>query len=154
MAHADANDVIDATNWSILRDMVIAAHEGDIAAARAAAFRLESDVPVDEKAGTYVFYLLRRRVTDLLQRKPTAEDFRNIADRVHSREPSVLILDKKTIENAVRTVFGETDEGGKVRGADLILAGIGILGALLDDVPAEFDAMYSDLADWYRRTFT
>lgn len=154
MTHADSDDVIDAANWSILRDLVIAAHEGDIAAFRAAGLRLDYDVPIDEKAGTYIAYLLWRRVSDLLRRKPTAEDFRNVAHRVHSREPSVLKADEKALENTVRTVFGQAKESDKVVGAGLILAGTGILAALFDNVPAEFDAMYPNLADWYRRTFT
>jgi hypothetical protein len=146
-----ADDGVDTANWELLREIITAAHEGDAAAHVAALLRLERDVPVDAKAGAYLWYLLRYRVAALLGRRPLPEDLHEIAQR-HAPKFAKLIRGGQTeLEDTLLSVFGFATRGGKVRGGKAIIVGSAALGVLLNDVEVELAEIRPHLADWWKR---
>jgi hypothetical protein len=78
-----AADGLDDVNWDLLRQSVIAANSGDAEAHVAALQRHEHEAPVDDKAGAYLWYLLRYRVAVLLGRRPRPQDLHDLAGRYY-----------------------------------------------------------------------
>jgi hypothetical protein len=142
---------LDPVNWEILCAVVTAAHDGNVAAAQAATRRFDTDVPIDGQAGTYLRYLLRHRIVDILGGRPSEEDLQVIAARAYLRFNLVIRGSERLLENVLRTVFRMPVEGEKVTGGAFIVVGTAALGVLLDDPVADMEAMRPHLADWWRR---
>lgn len=151
MNRSQHGDGLDPANWEILCAAVIAAHNGDIAAARAVTRRLDTDVPVDGQAGTYLWYLLRYHVVEMLGRRPSAEDLRTISARFNFRFSSVIGSSEGLMENVLRTVFKLASSGEEVTAGSFIVAGTTALGVLLNDPVADMETMRPHLAVWWRR---
>jgi hypothetical protein len=147
-----SGDGLDDANWEILCDAIAAAHRGDTAAAHAATRRLDTDVPVDGQAGTYLWYLLRYRVTEIFGHRPTQEDLRELTAISYPKFSRVIRGDSRLLWNTLRTVFKLAPDEEKVTAGQLVVAGSVALGVLLDDPQAQMDAMRPHLADWWRRS--
>lgn len=156
MEHSSPSGVIDATKWSAIRDMIMAAHVADISSFYSKSLHLNDLVKaeqVDEKAGLYVVFLLWQRVMDVHGGRVKSGDFHGIAERMHGKISNVLKVNLSDVENVIRTVFKRADKGNQITGARLIIIGTATLGALFEDLPNELDALYPSLAQWYEETF-
>jgi hypothetical protein len=146
-----ADDGLDNANWQLLREILIAAHQGDAEGHVAALLRLERDVPADAKAGAYLWYLLRYRVAALLGRRPRPEDLHELAQRYAPKFAKLVRGGQGELEDTLLTVFDFTTLGRKVKGGKAIVVGSAALGVLLDDVEVELAEMRPHLADWWKR---
>lgn len=145
-----SGDGLDEANWQILRAAVTASHRGDVHAAHMATRRFDTDVPVDGRAGTYVWWLLRYRVAQLLGRRPSRGDLTQIAGYAEPRFGEV-ITDSSVLEDVLLTVWKLAPSGREVSGGRFLIAGIAALGVLLDDPSADLEAMRPELAAWWRQ---
>ena len=145
------DDDLDAVGWSLLRESVIAAHQGDAEGHAAALLRLERDLPVDVKAGAYLWYLLRYRVAVLAGRKPRPEDLHDLAQRFAPSFARLIRGGQSELEDTLLTVFNFAAHGEPIKGGRAIVVGSAALGVLLDDAETELAEMRPHLADWWRR---
>lgn len=145
-----SGDGLDETNWQILRDAVIAASRGDADAMAAATRRFDTDVPVDGRAGTYIWWLLRHRVAQLLGRRPGYGDISQIAGYAEARFGAV-VRDADLLKNVLLTVWNlAAVPQQEVTGGQFLVAGVAALGVLLRDPAADLEAVRPDLAAWWR----
>jgi hypothetical protein len=143
-----SGDVLDDRVWQILREAVVAAGSGNVRAAHRATSRFDTDIPVDGRAGTYIWWLLRYRVAQLLGRRPTADDLRDIAARKQDTF-GALITDASTLEDVLLTVWHLAQSEREVQAGRFLVAGVTALGVLLDDPAADLEAALPDLAAWW-----
>jgi hypothetical protein len=148
---ATGSDGLDVANWDLLHESVTAAHRGDPEAHVAALRRLEREVPVDAKAGIYLWYLLRYRIAALLGRRPTPHDLRELGGRIYPEFSKIIRCDQGQLEDMLLTAFEFASEDRKVKGGRAIVMGSAALGVLLEDPEAELAAMRPHLAEWWRR---
>ena len=151
MSQVRDEDGLDTAKWQILCEGVVASHDGDAAAAHIATDRLAAQVPFDSQVSMYLWYLLRYRVADMLGRRPSAEDLREIAGRVYPRFSVVIRGDGSVLENVLRTVFKLASKDEEVTAGRFVVAGMAALGVLLNDPVADMEAMRPHMADWWRR---
>jgi hypothetical protein len=143
-------DGLDDQVWQILRVAVIAAGRGDVPATHMATRRFDTDVPVDGRASTYIWWLLRYRVAQLVGRRPTAEDLQEIAARQLDKF-GVLITDISVLEDVLLTVWHLAPPEREVKAGRFVVAGVAALGVLLDDPVADLEAVRLDLAAWWQK---
>jgi len=148
---APTGDGLNDKIWSVLRGFIAVAGRGDAAGVRSAIPRLERDLPNDGQAATYIWYLLRYRVIEILQRKPTPEDLHELAITTWPRFGEVVQGDERLVEDILRSVFKHPPIQEEITGAKLIVLGSAALGVLLDDPLAYLDAIRPHLAEWWRR---
>lgn len=149
-----ADDGLDTANWELLREIVTAAYQGDAESHVAALLRLEREVPTDAKAGAYLWFLLRYRVSALLGRRPRPEDLHELAQRYAPKFAKLIRGGQAELEDTLFTVFDFTTRGSKVKGGKAVIVGSAALGVLLNDVEAELAEMRPSLADWWARNAT
>jgi len=145
------DDGLDVANWSLLREIVIAAQKGDAEGHATALLRLERDLPVDIKAGAYLWYLLRYRVAVLVGRRPGPEDLHDLAQRFAPSFARLIRDSQSELEETLLTVFNFATRGEPIKGGRAIVVGSAALGVLLDDAETELAEMRPHLADWWRR---
>jgi hypothetical protein len=126
--HADG---LDDANWAILREAVIAAHRGDAHAAAAAVRRFDTDVPVDGQAGTYLWWLLRHRVAQMLGRRPARGDITQIAGYLEERFGGV-IPDVTLLQNFLLTAWNLGPRERELSSGQFLVAGVMAQGILKD----------------------
>lgn len=153
-----ADAVIDRANWLIVRDMITAVNSGRVDRFRDAGRRLDKEVELDNKAGSYLAFLLWKRVTYILGRDPSANDLHAIAARSNAQLCEMFNLEIEDLEEAMQISFRAGSgpwigDPPRITGNELIVIVAAILGTLFDDLPAELDAMFPDLRDWYKSTF-
>jgi hypothetical protein len=141
-------DGLDDGVWQILREAVVAVHSGNVRAAHSATNRFDTDVPVDGRAGTYIWWLLRYRVAQLLGRRPTADDLRDIAAQAQDTF-GTLIRDASVLEDVLLTVWHLGPPEREVTAGRFLVAGVTALGVLLEH-PADLEAVRPDLAAWWQ----
>ena len=149
-ADDDGWDEFDNAVWQIVRDAVIAAHEGDVRAAHLATRRLDTDVPVDGRPGTYLWWLLRHRVAQLLSRRPSPDDLHEIATR-HMDAFGVVVRDTSVFEDVLLTVWKLAPPEREVTAGRFIVAAVTALGILRDEPASDLDAVRPDLIAWWEK---
>jgi hypothetical protein len=147
----DNDHQLDEVRWGILCEAVVAAHDGNPAAARAAWNRLETDVPAEGQASAYLWYLLRYRIHNYFGRRPTEQDLAGLAQRRHPLYARVLRGDTGELEDVLRTVTNMISENRRITGGRFVVFSIVTLGILLDDPQSQLDQMKPHLADWWQR---
>jgi hypothetical protein len=145
------DDGLDSATWELLRESVIAAHQGDAEGHAAALLRLERDLPVDIKAGAYLWYLLRYRVAALLGRRPRPDDLHELAQRFSPKFAKLVRSGQGELEDMLLTVFNFAAREMQIKGGRAIVVGSAALGVLLDDAETELTEMRPHLAAWWRR---
>jgi hypothetical protein len=146
---APSGDGLDDAVWQILIKAVLAAHRGDAHAAQMATRRFATDLPIDGRPGTYIWWLLRYRVAQLLGRQPSPDDLHEIASRAHSRFAAV-IRDASVLEDVLLTVWKLAPPEREVNSGRFLVAGTVALGVLLRDPAADLEAARPDLSAWWR----
>src|SRR6266851_9762492 len=142
-------DGLDDANWAILREVVIAAHRGDAHAAAAVVRRFDTDVPVDGHAGTYLWWLLRHRVAQLLGRRPARGDITQIAGYLEERFGGV-IPDVTLLQDVLLTAWNLGPRERELSSGQFLVAGVTALGVLLREPEADLEAARPDLAAWWQ----
>jgi hypothetical protein len=145
-----SRDALDETTWQILCAAAIAAHRGDVHASHMATRRFDIDVPVDGRAGTYIWWLLRYRLAQLLGRRPSRGDLTQIAGYTEARF-GIVIQDASLLEDLLLTVWRLAPPGRQVTGGRFLIAGVAALGVLLNDPAADLEAVRPDLAAWWQK---
>jgi hypothetical protein len=143
-------DGLDNTKWRLLNEAINAAHNGDADGARAIVLRLASTVPYDGQAGMYLWYMLRYRIADILGRRPSPEDIRQIAAGVNPKFALVMRGDPDLLENTLRTAFRLADNQTEVTAGRFIVASVAALGVLLEDPSMDLQVIRPHLARWWR----
>jgi hypothetical protein len=147
----EPEETLSEARWQILSDAIIAAHEGDSDAMRAAAMRLETDVPAEGHAPAYVWYLLRYVIADYLGRRPELKDLQEIARYRHREFSQVVQGSARALEDELCTAFGMAGPGQEVTGGTFVVLGIAALGVLLKDPAAQLASIKPGMADWWQR---
>jgi hypothetical protein len=148
--HEPNGDGLDDHVWQILKEAVAAAHRGDVRAAHMATRRFGTDLPVDGRPGTYLWWLLRLRVAQLLGRRPTPDDLYQIAQGARERF-AVVIRDAGVLEDVLLTVWHLAPPERKIKGGRFLVASTAALGILLDDPAVDLEAARPDLSAWWRK---
>jgi hypothetical protein len=115
-------DGLDEANWQILCEAVAAAHRGDADGAPAATQRFDTDVPVDGRAGRYIWWLLRHRVAQVLGRRPSRGDITQIAGYAEERF-GALTGDVGLLKNVLLTVWKLATPREEVTAGMFLVAG-------------------------------
>lgn len=148
---ASMGDGLDDEIWDLLRGYILIVAGGDAAAARSVIPRLERDLPNDGQAATYIWYGLRYRVIEIMERRPTPEDLHELAISTWPRLGELIHGDDRLVEDLLRSVFRFPPLRDEITGAKLIVLGSAALGALLNDPAADLDVIRPHLAEWWRR---
>lgn len=148
--HGLGGDGLDDAVWQILNEAVIAAHRGDVRAAHMATRRFDTDLPIDGRPGTYLWWLLRHRVAQLLGRRPSPDDLHEIAGGAQERF-GVVIRDADVLEDVLLTVWKLAPPEREVKAGRFLVAGTAALGVLLDDPAVDLEAARPDLSAWWRK---
>ena len=146
-----AGDGLDDTIWATLSHFIATVGRGDAAAARSAIPRLERDLPSDGQAASYVWYALRYRAIEILERRPTPEDLHDLAISTWPRFGQIVQGDERLVEDILRSVFKHAPLQNEITGAKLIVLGSAELGILLNDPSADLDRIRPHLAEWWRQ---
>jgi len=133
----------------MLGQAVVAAHRGDGAAAHAATVRLANHVPYDGQVSTWIWWLLRHRVAQILGRRPGYGDISQISGYRESQF-GLVVRDEELLKNILLTVWKLAAPQQEVTGGQFVVAGVAALGALLQDPATDLEAARADLAAWWR----
>jgi hypothetical protein len=144
-----ADDGLDDVNWQILSDAVAAAHRSDVRGTHLGTNRFDTDVAVDGRAGTYIWWLLRYKVAQMLGRRPSEADLHDIAAQAHSRFAAV-IREPSIFESVLLTAWKLAPPEQEVTGGRFLVAGVTALGVLMDDPAEELARARPDLSAWWR----
>lgn len=143
-------DGIDDAVWQVLTEAVVAASRGNVRSTHLATRRFVTDLPVDGRPGTYLWWLLRYRVVRLLGRRPTPDDLHEIAG-ILEETFGLVIRDVSLLEDVLLTVWKLAPPERSVEAGRFIVAGIVALALLLDDPTVDLEAARPDLAAWWRK---
>jgi hypothetical protein len=102
---ASAEDGLDDKIWELLRGFIATVGRGDASGARSAIPRLEHDLPNDGQAAAYIWYLLRYRVVEILERKPASEDLHELATSTWPGFAAIVHGDEQLVEDVLSSVF-------------------------------------------------
>lgn len=151
-AGGQAGDALDVAAWGALRTAILAASKGD-ADAHAAVFRLwPGDAAAEgRRASLYLWYLLRYRIAEVVGRRPSPEDLRDLAVRAYPRFALLIRRDVEQLEATFRTVCESAESQDHLKGGMFLILGTAALGSLLDDADSELGVMRTNMADWWHR---
>jgi len=139
----------DEREWLALKAVLVAARSGDREAYAEQLYRLDAVARMSGKPGIYLWYCLRYRVIQILERIPTESDLMKIAKRVRPAFRVLLDLDPSVVLEILETVFERRPGSPRVQGTYLVLSASGALGPLLDNVEQELDEMLPHVKAWY-----
>jgi hypothetical protein len=104
------------------------------------------------EASTYLTYLLRYRLAEILGRGPTADDLHRLAVATHPLYAKVVSEPAGTLEDTLRTVYKMPPTGPQQSGARLFVSGIAAAGVLFSDPSADLAVIRPHLAEWKSRS--
>jgi hypothetical protein len=147
-----SSDGIDEEVWQRLADVLAVANrgDGDTFLRLLKRFDTWSDERRDQ-AASYLFYLLRYRVAEILGRRPAAEDLNDLAGRTHPKYAKVVRESVTTLEDTLRAVFMMAPTGTQQWGARLFVSGTAAAGVLFSDPSADLAPIRPHLAAWLSR---
>jgi len=153
MVSVNADQILDAETWDVVAGILRAGSGDDLAAYRAALLRLK-DLPDDNRAGVYLYYMLWSRADSLIRKpKPTLSDFAALAQRAYPKFSELVVADKITLEHTLRTVFDQSDFGTQLQDGAFTIYSSAALSALLDDPENDLKHLRSKLASWIQRKY-
>jgi hypothetical protein len=149
---ADGSSIeLDDARWRVLREAVVAAHQGDGRAFHAALLKLANHVPYDGLPAASIWWLLRYRVAQLLGRRPSRGDITQIAGYYTETRFGAVIQDVSLLQDVLLTVWKLASAEREVVGGQFLVAGAAALGALLHDPGTAMDDARPDLTAWCQR---
>jgi hypothetical protein len=147
-----AADALDTAAWAALRAAILASSKGDADAQGEVFRRWPGDAAAEgRRASLYLWYLLRYRIAEILGRKPSSGDLRDLAVRAYPRFALMIRRDVNQLEDTFRTVYESATSPDHLKGSMFLIIGTAALGSLLDDADSELDVMREHLADWWHR---
>jgi hypothetical protein len=148
-AVADADGVFPR-EWTLVVEAVTAAASDDPKDFPTTLKRLASPSNNDTRIWLYVFVLLQAAVAQRLGSEPDNERLGQLADRLYPRWQSIVTYEKKTLYDALRTVFGLADAEHEVTGNMGSVSFTVALGVLLSDPVQELADLRAALATFLR----
>lgn len=150
----NADSVLDEEVWDRLIGIVTAAHEMDKASfvARARSFAEEVPLPGHQRAGLYLWYLLRNALGGKVGgRVPTDAELTRISRDYVARFSTVVDADRPILEDTFRHVFERAPLKKEITPGELLVLGPAALGVLYEDPDAELSRMKPHLNNWWRK---
>jgi hypothetical protein len=150
---AEQHDGINEEAWLRLCEAVIAAHRFDGLGHAQALLRWRREValPIQQRAGAYLLYLLWRHIKTLLGRKPSPEDLRELAISIYPRFRDQLRGSEIQLDAVLRRAFGYTLPAAQVTPGEFMVFGSVALGLLLAEPQRELDLMRPGMASWWHK---
>jgi hypothetical protein len=162
MSSGVVDDGLDPLAWDIVAKMVIAAHEVNRVAFRAAAngaqrhvdqLREETEFP-GIQYGRYLYYLLWREMARIVDRAPELEDVPRIAEIAWPKYSLLTRSDRPHLESMLADVIVNREDRQKgPTGTDFILLSPVAIGALMYNPSDQLARLRPLLAGWYGKTF-
>jgi hypothetical protein len=148
-----SGDGLDQDVWQMIYDILVAAHQGDAGAFIHATERLTQTLPLEGQrlAGAYFLYLLQYRVIDILGRRPTREDLRELAGRASPKYARLLRVEASLFEDTLLTTFKLASPKTEVKSGRFAVSSSATLGVLLDNPQVNLKVMRPHLAEWWCR---
>jgi hypothetical protein len=143
-------------NWLIIRDAALAASRNDGPAHRRNALRVESDVPVDWRAGVVAGFALRAQLRrrygpGLLGPNAAVADVDRVVSDHAERLHIVSGAESRMTLSLLCTVLEIEPAESKATGPEVIYFGSALLGLLLEDPESDLFEIESRLGAFYDR---
>jgi|HubBroStandDraft_3_1064219.scaffolds.fasta_scaffold15360_3 hypothetical protein len=149
----NADSVLDEEVWDGLVEIIMAAHEGnrELFLGRAGEFAKEVELRGHQRAGLYLWYLLRNAVGGKVDRRvPTDAELASISRKYVARFSALVVADRSILEDTFREVFERAPLKRAIRPGDLLVLAPAALGVLYDDPAAELARMKPHLNEWWK----
>ncbi|MGH3168391.1 MAG: hypothetical protein ACRDN0_21225 [Trebonia sp.] len=149
-----ADSVLDEETWDRLAEIIKAAHQSDREAflARVQSFAQEMKHPAHQRAGLYVWYLLRNAAGGKVGgRAPTDAELTRISREYFPKFSALVTADRITMEDTFRKVFERPPRKKEIRPGDLLMLGPAAIGVLYEDPDAELSKMKPHLNRWWQK---
>ena len=140
---------VDDARWLLLREAVVAVHCDDRAALHSAVSRLAGHRPGDDRPRTWIEWLSRRRVEQLIGRQATRGDLSQVAGYLEDRFRQ-LIKDIGIFETFQIMWNTAPRPRIEIAGFELLTAEVAALGVLSGNPHAELDEARPELEAWCR----
>lgn len=148
------DSVLDEEVWDRLAGMIRAAHEMDreLFAVRARSLGEEVELPGQQRAGLYLWYLLRNALGGKVGgRVPTDAELARISRDYFARFSAVVDADRLALEDTFRKVFERAPLKEEIGPGALLVLGLAAVGVLYEDPDAELSKMKPHLDSWWRK---
>lgn len=148
----NVDSVLDEEVWDRLAGMIRAAHETDreMFASLGRSFGEEVDLPRQQRAGLYVWYLLRNALGGKVGgRVPTDAELARISRDYFARFSGLVDADRAAMEDTFRKVFERAPLKEEISPGGLLVLGLAALGVLYEDPDAELGRMKPHLDRWW-----
>ena len=145
---------IDEDVWDRLARIIRAAHERDreVFAALGRSFATEVELRGHQRAGLYVWYLLRNALGGKVGgRMPTDAELARMSHDYAGRFSAVVDADRPLLEDIFRKVFERPPLTKKISPGELAVLGLAALGVLYEDPDAELSRMKPHLTSWWQK---
>jgi hypothetical protein len=150
---AAVHDGVDEAVWELLRAIMVAAHKGDPATVVSLFHDYEAAMSDDQRlaASAYTAYILRFLVVEPLQRRPTAQDLRELAERTYPGYSKIIREPVDALEDTLRAAFLMPRAESSLAGARLFISAVAASGVLLNEPGADLAMMRPRIARWRAR---
>jgi hypothetical protein len=147
------DDGVNQEAWLRLCQAVTAAHRGDGRTFTRALMRWRDEVPlpIQQRSGAYLLYLMWRHLASRYGRKPTSEDLHELAVSCYPRFRKLLKASEAQLEAVLRRALSYPPSGTRLTPAEFTVFGCVALGLLLADPQQELDLMRPGMASWWQR---
>jgi hypothetical protein len=151
MRMVETKDLIDENVWARLGKIVKAAHDlnREEFAILSRAFSREVNIPGQQKAGLYLWYLLRHALAKVAGGLPSASDLSRISGDYVANFSAVVEADRSILEDTFRKVFELSPLVKEIGPGDLLVLGSAALGVLSEDSDEELARMKPGLNRWW-----
>ena len=149
----NVDSVLDEEVWDRLAGIIRAAHEMDreVFVVRARSFAEEMELPGQQRAGLYLWFLLRNALFwKVGKRVPTDAELARISRDYFARFRALVDADRLALEDTFRKVFERTPLREEISPGALLVLGLAVLGVLYEDPDAELTKMKPHLDSWWR----
>jgi hypothetical protein len=150
----NADSVVDEEVWDRLTEMIRAAHElnREAFAVLTRSFADEMKLPRQQRAGLYLWYLLRNARGGMVGgRVPTDAELARISRDYFARFSAVVDADRPTIEDVFRKVFERAALKKEIGPGALLVLAPAALGVIYPDPDAELSRMKPHLNRWWQK---
>jgi hypothetical protein len=150
---ASAHDGLDQAVWDLLTAIMTASHHGDVGTVVTLFQDYEAAMSDGQRfaASAYTTYILRFLVIEPLQRRPTAQDLLELAERTYPRYSKIIREPIGALEDTLRAVFSMPRTENSLNGGRLFVSAVAAAGVLLNDPQADLELMRPRIAKWRRR---
>ena len=150
----NVDSVPDEEVWDHVAGMIRAARKMDreMFAARGRSFADEVKLPGHQRAGLYLWYLLRNALGGKVGgRVPTDAELARISRDYFARFSALVDADQAAMEDTFRKVFERAPLKEEISPGGLLVLGLAALGVLYEDPDAELGRMKPHLDRWWRK---